>query len=420
MQQNMMGQNIIITEPSKNLRALGRNALAGKWKVAILAVVVYALCVSVPAEILNQIFGTKPALLYEMSYGYGSTMDAYTYNSLYNLMPSVSYLSELYVLLVDGAFMLGLSIFFLAAFRRQIVRVSDIFLGFERFGKALGLMLFQSLFVTLWSLLLIVPGVIALIRYSQAFFILADDPSKGIRQCMDESKMMMKGNKAKYFCLNLSFIGWWLLYLAAAILFGCILSVEMIFGATVLMGITVFIMLVIFMVGISALSAYMSSAQAGFYEILAGHLIKETEPAPVHFDGIPAAVPPVASSAERENVSVVQPSAQSESTQAAESPETQSEPVKAAQPSDDIVAQSTMATPAQAAEQLADTTAELTQEAESAAQQPNDGTAQAPAEAAEDTQPTEPLFPQEITGSETDKDAVSEADHGDDGLPKEV
>lgn len=418
MQQNMMGQNIIITEPSKNLRALGRNALAGKWKVAILAVVVYALCVSVPAEILNQIFGTKPALLYEMSYGYGSTMDAYTYNSLYNLMPSVSYLSELYVLLVDGAFMLGLSIFFLAAFRRQIVRVSDIFLGFERFGKALGLMLFQSLFVTLWSLLLIVPGVIALIRYSQAFFILADDPSKGIRQCMDESKMMMKGNKAKYFCLNLSFIGWWLLYLAAAILFGCILSVEMIFGATVLMGITVFIMLVIFMVGISALSAYMSSAQAGFYEILAGHLIKETEPAPVHFDGIPAAIPPVASSVERENASVVQPSAQSEPTQAAESPEMQSEPEKAAQPSDDV-AQNATATPAKVAEQPADTTAEPAQMEELDAQQPGDAV-QAPAEAAENTQTTEPLFPQEITGTETDKNAVSEADHGDDGLPKEV
>ena len=63
-------------------------------------------------------------------------------------------------------------------------------------------MLFQSLFIFLWSLLLIVPGIIAAIRYSQAFFILADDPSKGIRQCMDESKAMMNGNKMKYFCLS--------------------------------------------------------------------------------------------------------------------------------------------------------------------------------------------------------------------------
>ena len=44
MQQNMIGPNIIITEPSSNLRALGRNALAGKWKLAILAVIVYTLC----------------------------------------------------------------------------------------------------------------------------------------------------------------------------------------------------------------------------------------------------------------------------------------------------------------------------------------------------------------------------------------
>ena len=84
-------------------------------------------------------------------------------------------------------------------FRRQIVGIGDVFTGFERYGKALGLFLFRGLFIVLWSLLFIVPGIIAAIRYSQAFFILADDPNKGIRQCMDESKMMMRGNKAKYF-----------------------------------------------------------------------------------------------------------------------------------------------------------------------------------------------------------------------------
>ena len=40
MQQNMIGHNIIITEPSSNLRALGRNALVGKWKIAIIAYIV--------------------------------------------------------------------------------------------------------------------------------------------------------------------------------------------------------------------------------------------------------------------------------------------------------------------------------------------------------------------------------------------
>ncbi|MBQ2846407.1 MAG: hypothetical protein IJE75_04630, partial [Firmicutes bacterium] len=59
MQQNTMGQNIIITEPSSNLRALGRNALAGKWKLAIIAVIIYELCIQIPPVILNALFGTK-------------------------------------------------------------------------------------------------------------------------------------------------------------------------------------------------------------------------------------------------------------------------------------------------------------------------------------------------------------------------
>lgn len=408
MQQNMMGQNIIITEPSKNLRALGRNALAGKWKVAILAVVVYELCVMAPPEILNALFGTKMDL-YSLMYGTGVTMDSYLYSSgMYSSMPSHSFLSDVYTLLVTGAFALGISIFFLAAFRRQIVRVSDIFLGFERFGKALGLMLFQTLFIVLWGLLLIVPGIIAAIRYSQAFFILADDPSKGIRQCMDESKMMMKGNKAKYFCLSISFIGWVLLTVLPMSIFLTV-ALTVIWYPSTAVEIVLDIIAYLFIVPVTV---YMYSTYAGFYEILAGHLIKETEPAPVHFDDIPAAVSPVASSAERENASVVQPPVQSAPAQP--------EPARAAQPSDDAAGQSTTAISVQAAEQPADAAAEDTQMEKSAAQQPNDGAAQAPEPMAENVQTTEPLFPQEAAGTETAKDAISEADHDDDGLPKEV
>ena len=146
-------------------------------------------------------------------------------------MPEYSPLAGLYVLLVSGALELGITLFFLAMFRKQNVNAGDIFLGFDRFGKALGLLLFQSLFIFLWSLLLLVPGIIASIRYSQTFFILADDPSKGIRQCMDESKAMMNGNKMKYFCLSLSFIGWALLASIPASILDSICNVMKLGGA---------------------------------------------------------------------------------------------------------------------------------------------------------------------------------------------
>lgn len=280
MQQNMMGQNIIITEPSSNLRALGRNALAGKWKLAIIAVIVYELCIQIPPAILNELFGVNMGDLYFRS---SSTYNGmyYDYGYMYDSMPSYSFLSGVYTILVTGAFTLGITLFFLALFRRQYVGVSDIFLGFERFGKALGLALFQGLFIMLWTMLFIVPGVIAAIRYSQAFFILADDPNKGIRECMNESKRMMNGNKGKYFCMNLSFIGWILL---TVVPISIVEAVVEFLAPPAFVSALVTIIASLFMV---PLTAYIYSTTAGFYEILAGHLIKSTEPAPIDPEAIP-------------------------------------------------------------------------------------------------------------------------------------
>ena len=278
MPQNMMGQNIIITEPSSNLRALGRNALAGKWKLAIIATIVFQLCILAPNAILNAIFGEKADLAAQ------ADINVDLYSTIYNSMPSTSPIASIYVILVSGAFTLGITIFFLALFRRQHVDVADVFLGFENFGKALGLMLFQALFIFLWSLLFLIPGIIASIRYSQAFFILADDPTKSIRQCMNESKIMMKGNKSKYFCLSLSFIGWTLL---AALPAGIIEGIAAVMYMPAVINAIVSIITGLFTVPVTV---YMYSAMTGFYEILAGHLIKETEPAPVEPESIPTLI----------------------------------------------------------------------------------------------------------------------------------
>ena len=277
MQDILVEQNIIITEPSRNLRALGRNARAGKWKTAIITVIVYLLCMTIPPLVFDSLFGVNLGNLF-INDGYTYDIDVGLYAELYNTMPTYSILSGIYILLITGPLTLGLTMFFLAMFRKHKVETVDMFLGFEKFGKSLGLMLFQMLFIYLWSLLFIIPGIIASIRYSQAFFILADDPSKGIRQCMNESKAMMKGNKAKYFCLSLSFIGWLILSsLPATILesIGHIITTN------------AFIVSLFAAVGylfIAPVTAYMFSTMSGFYEILAGHLIKETQPAPIPED----------------------------------------------------------------------------------------------------------------------------------------
>ncbi len=82
---------------------------------------------------------------------------------------------------------------------------------FSRFGiffKAIGLQLYILFFQLLWSLLLIIPGIVAGYRYSMAPYIMAENPDISIREAVEMSKQMMAGHKARLFWLRLSFIGW--------------------------------------------------------------------------------------------------------------------------------------------------------------------------------------------------------------------
>lgn len=111
-------------------------------------------------------------------------------------------------LIITGPMVLGLSTFFLNISRNSEARVEQIFDGFKNFGTALVAYLLMILFVILWMLLLIIPGIIAALSYSMTFYILADDKSISAMDALNKSKAMMDGYKWKYFCLNLRFIGW--------------------------------------------------------------------------------------------------------------------------------------------------------------------------------------------------------------------
>ena len=73
--------------------------------------------------------------------------------------------------------------------------------------------LLQCVFIFLWALLLIVPGIIKAFAYSLVPFLLADDKYKdlGYKAVLQKSEEMMNGHKMDYFVFNLSFIGWALL-----------------------------------------------------------------------------------------------------------------------------------------------------------------------------------------------------------------
>lgn len=118
----------------------------------------------------------------------------------------------LVMLIVGSAVELGHNRYYISLVaENKKEEVGILFSRFHIFGKALGLRLFIGLKVMLWSLLFIIPGIIAAYRYVLAPYIMAENPDVGIREAVEKSKELMKGHKWRYFCLEFSFIGWALL-----------------------------------------------------------------------------------------------------------------------------------------------------------------------------------------------------------------
>ncbi|MFW6254395.1 MAG: DUF975 family protein [Chitinivibrionales bacterium] len=114
-------------------------------------------------------------------------------------------------LIVTGPLVFGLTMYFLRLSRKQPVEIKDLFFGFTRFGQTLVTYLLMVLFIILWSLLLIIPGIIAALSYGMTFYLLIDKPDLKPMDALKRSKEMMYGHKMDFFMLVLSFIGWALL-----------------------------------------------------------------------------------------------------------------------------------------------------------------------------------------------------------------
>ena len=161
--------------PNADLMKQARESLTGKWGVAVGATLIYMV--------------------------------------IAGAISSIPKAGGVISLLIAGPLCLGLAIFILAIGRNQNPKIEQIFEGFKRFSVSLSTYLLMLIFIILWSLLLIIPGIIAGLSYGMTFYILADDSAVGAREAISRSKKMMDGNKWKLFCLHCRFIGWALLCL---------------------------------------------------------------------------------------------------------------------------------------------------------------------------------------------------------------
>ena len=107
----------------------------------------------------------------------------------------------------------GFSIYCMNICQFRKAGFGNLFDGFAIFFKVLGLYILMIIFIWLWSILLIIPGIIAAYRYRMALYIMIDNPQLSALECIKASKQMMNGRKGELFVLDLSFLGWYLLAL---------------------------------------------------------------------------------------------------------------------------------------------------------------------------------------------------------------
>ena len=244
---------------ASDFRKIARDALFGNWKVAVLTGFVASL-----------IGGTTTDSSVNFSSNNNSSTDTLNELPLGDagelIVPIILSLGAilaiwaLALLIIGGAAKLGYVKFNLNLIDRKPAAFSDLFSCFNRLGDGICMNLLMALYIFLWTLLFIIPGIIKTYSYAMTPYILAEHPEMRANQAITESRRIMSGNKWRLFCLRFSFIGWALL---------CVLPMFVLLPL-VMIGVAGFVLWVIvsfgaLIGGLLFLTPYQEAAQAAFY-----------------------------------------------------------------------------------------------------------------------------------------------------------
>lgn len=185
------------------LKENAKNSLKGKWGEAILVLIIFGVISMAVTGIA--LIGNNAAL---------NSADSISKfledpNSFNFGIPQI--ISSILSILVSAFLALGSVSYFLKVSRNENVTFKELFSKTSLWLLYIGVTIMTSIFIGLWSLLLIIPGIIASYRYAMVNYIMVDNPELGVFGAIKRSKEIMVGHKMDLFVLQLSFIGWLLL-----------------------------------------------------------------------------------------------------------------------------------------------------------------------------------------------------------------
>lgn len=260
---------------ASDFRAMARDALQGKWVSAALIGLLAGLLGANIFGDFNVNVNTELSEQVEVAMNSGFW---HHYEIFFLIGGGVVVVYALVLLIIGGAATLGYARYNLNLVDHKDARVDDLFSQFHRLGQGFCMQFFRWLFIFLWSLLFVIPGIIAGYRYAMTAYILLENPEMTAREAITASKELMKGNKLRLFCLTLSFIGWAFLCAAPLFLIGGVATGPMVVRSNVAVTILLVIGSLLSSFCLFFLGTYIEASYAAFYREICREKAPAAEP----------------------------------------------------------------------------------------------------------------------------------------------
>ena len=205
---------------AEDFRRIARNALTNKWLIAVAVGLVASILggigsngpefkVNIDGSNISMNFNLAGQTIYSTGTngGLNSEVGAFIVGSLGFIMIAALFMAVIYFVL--GSIVgVGYAKYNLNLVDKKNAAFETLFEYFSHWKTTTIARLLRALYVFLWSLLFIIPGIVAGFSYAMTDYILAEDPELTADEAISQSKSIMMGNKWRFFCLQFSFIGW--------------------------------------------------------------------------------------------------------------------------------------------------------------------------------------------------------------------
>lgn len=195
---------------NKEARSEALRKLDGKWGNLAVATLLYLCIYFFAQEIPSMIFSADSTLmqteLRQLANNDSEGMIAVL--ARYSQLLCLTTLMTIVISILLFPLEWGYTLMFLKNQREEQADINNLFDGYRDLGRFILTPLLVGIYIMLWSLLFVIPGIVKSYSYAMTPYVLRDNPGLTCNSAIEKSMAMMRGHKWELFCLHLSFIGW--------------------------------------------------------------------------------------------------------------------------------------------------------------------------------------------------------------------